>query len=237
MNVTRVRRLVRARLWLRGALALAFVSCLPGHTAAAAPPAAEGDDAIASQHFPSRLIDESVEHSRRGGAEPFKAYTYLTADLEASGKSDLIVAAYTNGFSAAILVLRKRDGDVVIADEPRLRLLFGVFPSLQLLDLDADKRPEVIISFTSARGPAAAWVFKWNGNDLDLIGPAEVDEAGDPSTVLRDPDFEDLDGDGILEIINPPEMGSVRKRGVGIIGSAEVFKLEGKHYVRSGTLK
>ncbi len=155
MKVTRVRRLVRARFWVRGALALAFVSCLLGHTAAAAPSDAEGDDVIASQFFPSRLIDESIEHRRRGGTEPFAAYSYVTADLEASGNSDLIVAAYTNGFSAAILVLRKRDGAVVIANEPRLRLLFGVFPSVQLLDLDADKRPEVIISFTSARGPAS----------------------------------------------------------------------------------
>ncbi|MBI2838489.1 MAG: VCBS repeat-containing protein, partial [Acidobacteria bacterium] len=79
------------------------------------------------------------------------------------------------------------------------------FPYVEPLDLDGDGAPEIVVSLSSARGREADWLFKWSGRGLRLIGPSTVDDDGDVSTVLGDADFVDINGDGFLEIINPPE--------------------------------
>jgi hypothetical protein len=89
-----------------------------------------------------------------------------------------------------------------------------------LIDLDNDNKPEIIVSFSSARGYTADWVFKWTGTDLNLVGPAVVDTNGDISTVLNEALFIDLDGDGILEIVNSALDTDV----------FEIFKFDGSHY-------
>ena len=194
------------------------------------------DEQIVRQFFPQRLLVESIEDFESGGPPPFEAFDFAIADLEGSGVAEFIVAAYTNGFSGAVRVLRKRNNSVFLVAEPDLPLLGGVFPKLELVDMDNDGRPEVIASFSSARGAAADWIFKWNLTTLDLIGPSSVDEEGNLSSVLSEADLVDLDGDGILEIVNPPQLGPLPRDEEELsIGGFEVFSLsEGRYtFLRS----
>lgn len=106
---------------------------------------------IVDQFFPETLIRESLEEFEQGGADPFKAFDFVAADLAGAGRTDFIVAAYTNGISAAIRVLQRQGSGFVLADEPNLPTLTGGFPEVKLLDLDRDKRPEIIASFLVMR--------------------------------------------------------------------------------------
>jgi hypothetical protein len=199
-------------------LFLTMLVSLVFHLIPAGSQAQQTDEEIAKQFFPQRLIDESAQDFAQGGPEPTQFLDFKVADLNGVGTNDFIVAAYTNGFSGAIRVLRKQGNTASIVSEPNLRLLSGIIPKVQLLDLDKDGRPEIIVSYSSARGPAADWVFKWNGTALNLIGPSVTDANGDVSTVLSEADFIDLNGDGILEIINPPQDSP---------GTFDVFTLDG----------
>ena len=161
---------------------------------------------IVKSFFPQKLRDESEQDFISGGPEPSEFFDFELGDLENTGSKDFIVAAYTNGFSGVIRVLRKRGDSFILADEPDLPLLGGVLPKVKLLNLDTEPRPEVIVSFSSARGPSSDWVFRWDGNTLNLVGPTITDENGDTSTILSEADFVDLDGDGVMEIVNPSSL-------------------------------
>lgn len=160
---------------------------------------------IVEQFFPPRLINESETDFQQGGPAPFRARAFELADLDGTGTANYIVAAYTNGFSAAIRVLRLQEGTAVLVSEPNLRLLSGIFPAVKLVDIENDGRPEVSVHFSSARGSLFDWVFRWTGTELRLIGPASVDEHGDVFTALVDSGFFDVDGDGTLEIVDYPD--------------------------------
>ncbi len=164
---------------------------------------------LVEQFFPQRLIDESEIDFRQGGPAPFRASEFVLADLDGVRKRNYIVAAYSNGFSGAILVLKQQNNTAVPVHEPNLRLLSGIFPGIQLIDINGDVKPEVAVSFSSARGPAFSWIFSWSGSELTLIGPSSTDEHGDVHTSIVDPDFVDIDGDGILDIVQGPADGPI----------------------------
>ena len=198
---------------------------------------AQTDEEIVNQFFPEFLIEESEEREAGGGPAPFRASAFGVADLNGTGE-EFIVAAYTNGFSAGIRVLRRQGTTTLLVDEPILRLLGGTFPFVKLIDLDNDGRPEVVTSFSSARGHLADWVFKWNGATLDLIGPSTVDEHGDVSTLLSEAGFRDLDGDGILEIINSPQQAPLAADEPELeLGPIDIFRFDGKRYVFSRSVE
>jgi hypothetical protein len=182
---------------------------------------------IAEQFFPQRLIDDSEARSQRGGPAPFRARAFKLADLDGTGTANYVVAAYTNGFLGAIRVLRLQDTTAIIVAEPNLRMLGGIFPAVELVDVENDGRPEVVIHFSSARASLFDWVFKWTGTELSLIGPASVDEHGDVFTALTDSDFFDVDGDGTLEIIKRSAETQTIK----------VYRFDGQKFNLSKTLK
>jgi hypothetical protein len=176
------------------------------------------------QFYPQRLSDESVADFQQGGPAPFRARAFELADLDGTGTANYIVAAYTNGFRAAIRVLKLQDSTAILVTEPNLRLLGGIFPAVKLVDIENDGRTEVAIYFSSARASTFDWVFKWTGTELRLIGPASVDEHGDVFTDLGDSGFFDVDGDGMLEIVQGP------------LDAAEVYKFDGQNFSLSKTL-
>jgi len=198
---------------------------------------AQTDAQLVEQFFPQALVDESQARFDRGGPPPFRTSAFKAADLNGSGTAEFLIAGYTNGFSATIRVLRKANNTASLVAEPNLPLLGGVDSQVELLDLDGDGRPEIIISFSSARGNWANWVFKWTGTTLNLMGPSGVDEEGDVSTLLANADFEDLDRDGKLEAINPPELSAPEIRNTAQdINKFEVFKLTNGQYTLMTTL-
>jgi hypothetical protein len=111
------------------------------------------------------------------------------------------VAAYTAAELASIRVLKVTDHFAALVDEPKLCPFGGDNPEVSLIDLDHSGNPAVLVSLVGgAEGVGMRWVFKWDGSALKSIGPGKDDE-GLPCTELHDPDFLDLDGDGILEIV------------------------------------
>jgi hypothetical protein len=189
---------------------------------------AQTDSQVVETFFPQRLIDESRRDYQRGGPLPFRTSAFVVADLDNDG-SPFIVAAYTNGFSGVVRVLERVDGTARLVHEPDLPALGGVFPSLRLLDFDHDGRAEVVVSCTSARGPTADWVFRWDGSRLALLGPTTRDALGVADTPLSNADFVDIDGDGILEVLNPTGADSGP-------GAWEVYRLEERTYVAGAFL-
>jgi hypothetical protein len=191
-----------------------------------------GDDALVAQFFPRPLIDESVSDFNSGGPPPFQTSNYVAADLDGTGIAQYLVAAYTNGFSAVARVIKKQGTTGSVVAEPPLPLMAGVYPFVDLVDLDGDGRPEVVITLTSAAGFDADWIFKWDGLNLNSIGPSEVGTDGNTSTILGDADFVDLNGNGILDIINPPE--PINLSDAPNTDPFTVFALSGGTYVSTG---
>lgn len=107
--------------------------------------------------------------------------------------------------SGAVAVLVKQGASAVELAAPRFPMMRGITPQVRVLDLDADRRPEVIVSFSSAQGASADWVLRWDGTTLKPMGPDYVDEEGYADTLLGEALFIDLDGDGVLEIVNSPD--------------------------------
>ena len=179
-----------------------------------------GDAEIVAAAYPQRLIDQYVADFQEGSAPPvtFQAFAPL---------GDVLVDAYTNGFTGAIRVIR-RDGSV--ADDPALRIS-GIVPKVETVNLDGTGGDEVIVSFSSPRGRDSQWVFSWNGTALQLIGPSATDENGVVYTTLIDGGWADLDGDGTLELYAPgPSDGNDGEPAPGPM-TLDVYRLSSGHYV------
>ena len=190
------------------------------------------EDSIVKQFFPQKLIAESNIDFAKGGPTPFQAFAYADADLNGTGTANFIVAAYSNGFCGAVLVLQKQGTSAAQVAAPSFPLMCGIYPSVTMLDVDNDGRPEAIVSFSSARGAGADWVLKWNGTTLRSIGPTSVDANGNIATLLSEAQFIDLDGDGTLEIISAPQSGPVLN-GKPVPGTLTVFGISNGMYQRS----
>jgi len=184
-----------------------------------------GDDTLVMQFYPSALTSESVADFGLGGPPPFTAYDYRYANLDGPGSQQYIVAAFSNGFSGRVAVLRKQGSSAMQVAAPDFPLMGGVRPTVALYDVEGDGKPEVLISFTAARGSSADWLLKWDGSTLRSIGPAVQDAQGNIATSLVEADFVDINGDGILEIINAPETTN---------GVFQVFKLSNGSYENAG---
>jgi hypothetical protein len=163
------------------------------------------DAVLVEQFFPERLTAESQKDFQQGGPEPSRFSAFVAADLNNTGKEDFLVAAYTNGFSAAVRVLKKQGGAATVVAEPALPLMAGVMAQVSLARLDSAPVPEIVVNFSSGAGGSSDWIFKWTGAELKVFGPTETDTNGNVFTVLNDAAFEDLTGDGIPEILDPPE--------------------------------
>ncbi len=110
-----------------------------------------------------------------------------------------LVAAYSNAHIGALRVIRMSGTPAVVADAPMQPAPAGNTPGLQLLDFNGDGTPEILFNLLT-RGNPSTWLLAWTGNGLQNIGPTTP--SGDAVlTNLRFPTFEDLNGDGLPEII------------------------------------
>jgi hypothetical protein len=188
---------------------------------------------LVQQFYPPSLVAESDAEFKAGGPALCQDLAFVEADLNGTGTKDFIVAAYTNCLSAVVRVLQKQGSSAILANEPHLPYMGGIDSQVTLIDLDNDGRPEVAVQFSSGRGAWTDWIFKWKGTALQVIGPTTTEADGNLETLLGDAVFIDLNGDGILEIIDPPEFNSVP------VGSDEpityaVFTMKNRIYVSSG---
>ncbi len=173
----------------------------------AVPSAAQSDatdKALVEQFVPQRILDAEADESGQSGLPLSERYGFVAVDLNGTGHQDYLVAVYvtTDAGSAALRVLKKTGGSAMVVQDFRL-CRGGSQPKLSLIDLDHSAVPEILAEL-GGRAQLIDWAFKWNGAALVTFGPTEPYQ-GSPCTDLQDASFIDLDGDGILEIVNAPE--------------------------------
>ncbi len=189
--------------------------------------------ALVEQFFPQRLSARDAEARAKYGGPSSRQSAFVAADLDRTGKPQYLVAAYTADEMAAIRVLKVTDNSAALVDEPNLCPFGGRDPEVSLINLDRSGNPAVLVSLLAGnRGEEMQWVFKWDGSALKSIGPGK-DDQGLSCTDLFDADFVDLDGDGILEIVN--SQGTSRwEIEAGAPETYEVYKLIEGAYKLSG---
>jgi hypothetical protein len=193
-------------------MALLSLVCL----ALAFPALAQTDDAIALQFYPELLRADALKFSD----EPVPpVYHHVRGDLTGAG-SQFLVVAYSNGRAGALRVIDVRATPVLVGENLSL---IGSMPKVELFDLDRDGRMEIIVLLAAMRTDFTS-LFKWTSSGLDLWGPTKTNHRGIERTVLPTIDYADLDGDGMLELIeeNDPESGILMKK---------VYRLSGGDYV------
>ncbi len=161
---------------------------------AALPAMAQSAATIATQFFPPALTAQTND-LRAKGLAPENTTAALDADLDGTGRADYVVAAYANGISATVRLLKRANTGATLVDEPP-GTFAGAHASLRLLDIDGDHKPEVLVRFSGPQARSADYVFQWRAGKLVVISPTR-----DGASVIGDAVYEDLDGDGKLDII------------------------------------
>jgi hypothetical protein len=166
-----------------------MIACLPSAAALA-----QSDDALAMQFYPTVLDDMFTANHEPGDAIP-RYVTTLRVDLAHTGTPDFLAAAYSNGKSSRLSVIQTTGTAHVIAQSQDFTMSGAGRPSLEAVDIDNDGIPEIAVHFSRA-----TWLYKFKNNSLILFGPSRQGSVC-PTTNLGDAYFADLDGDGVLEIL------------------------------------
>lgn len=204
----------------------ALVLLLPASSSAA-----EEDAEIVRQLFPQALIREARELPKDRGQSEFLASAFAPARLDGPEGPVSLVAAYANLLRGTIGVIRRSEGGAELVGEPTGLAFAGGVPRIEAIDLEGDGRPEVAAYFRLPSGRAEVWLLRWDGTHLTSIGPVVPgDDLGDGRTELCDAGFLDLDGDGRMEVLNPPYINA-RQLSLGEVDpargfAADVYRLE-----------
>jgi hypothetical protein len=173
----------------RAFVSLLFVSLL------ALPAAAQTDEELAMRFYPQRLDQIFIEnHSPE--TELTRNVRTLRVDLDRTGRTDYVAAVYSNGMAAELKVIK--DGAVVAAGNDPTMGGKGR-PTLDVVDIDNDGVPELVVGFWRA-----SWIYKYRNASLALFGPSRAGTSGVTSN-LGNATYLDLDGDGVLEILEQTE--------------------------------
>lgn len=151
--------------------------------------------AVASRFVPPSMARDSAEspHER-----PLRT-AVAKGKLDGSGKTYL-VAAYANSYGGSVRVLVPRPRGAYRLGGEASRGMAGDFAHVRLKDVDGDGLNEILVSFAGPRGPYSEWILKWDGKRLVDLTPT-VEDDGVITSAFASAIFEDLDGDGKLELI------------------------------------
>lgn len=202
-------------------LSLLFISSLSAQAAS--------DQELVDQFYPERLALEAKKIDPTMERES----DFELADLDRSGSKNYIIAAYSNTLSGAVRVLKKQGTTAVLVAEPNLPALSGFLPDIRLIDLDNDKIPEAIVSFSYASGNSSDWYFKWKSPNLEMIGPTATNSRGLVVTRLSNSSPVDLFGTGVLAIVDGPHESRPRPGSIGSNEAPKIYTLENGRYVYS----
>ncbi len=170
--------------------------------------------------FYPAALDGDFEATHAPGKPVTQIVAPLRIDLENSGTEDYLAVAYSNGLAAALRIIKGTSLDTaVLVAEAKERLLGGDGrPTVSAVDVENDGVPELVVGFARS-----SWLYKYKNGNLVLVGPSRSSEFGLQSD-LGDITFMDLDGDGILELLE-----IVRRPSTPYI----IFKLDGTgHFVQ-----
>ena len=196
----------RATVRLSGALFLAIFAWMPQPSTAQT---TDRDPDPVNRFFPQEVLDDF--QSNNPGDTPTRQTAFVAADLNGTGTAEFLVVVYAvQGLDnmALVRVLHIGNGSAVTAlpdcDDCSL---VGGSPAISQIDVDGSGRPEFLVETTSGvYGHPTQQVFRWNGTALESIGPFYVSSDGTRQPIAGENRFVDLDGDGQLEAINPPDV-------------------------------
>jgi hypothetical protein len=199
-------------------------------------PAQTADPDPINRWFPQEVLDDF--QSNNPGDTPTRQTAFVAADLNGTGTAEFLVVVYAvEGLDtkALVRVLHIGDGSTVtVLPDCDDCSLAGGSPEISQIDVDGSGRPEFLVATSSSvHGSPTQQVFRWNGTALELVGPSEVSSDGTRYPVLGENEFVDLDGDGMLEAINPPDVGSDIRAAGEEAHAFTVHKLAGGVYAKS----
>lgn len=158
------------------------------------------DRQIAMHFYPARL-DADFRENHSPSAPLTQIATPLRVDLDRTGNADYVAVAYSNGFSAALRVIK---GDslqtaIMVVEAGDQTMGGRGRPALYASDIDNDGTPELVVQF-----PRATWIYQFHSQSctLTLFGPTLATPNGVTSN-LGEVSLVDVDGDGVLEIVEP----------------------------------
>jgi hypothetical protein len=182
---------------------LSVASPVPDKVTVVPPLARERVRELVRQNFPAALLtDELKGVLLRTGALPSGRMDFRVGDLAHDGLREWVAAVYSDGVEARLQILR-REGDELFSLPDASAALMGKNPSVRLVDLLDDGGPEIVV-YLAENGGMATWIFRFNGRTLESIGPTARGVI--PRSLLVNAVFLDLDGDGVLELVNKAEM-------------------------------
>jgi hypothetical protein len=156
------------------------------------------DEQIAAAFIPPSLAAYAA-------ANPYLAdnpsQSILPIDLDHTGRNDYLAVAYGNVHIAFLRVIRK--GSIpTLAGDSLSAVECDSGPSLAAVDLDGDAKPELTLNCTVGnRGYRFSSIFKWTGAALLPLNPPS-ERRRDSWEPIDDPNFVDLDGNGVLAILS-----------------------------------
>ncbi len=162
---------------------------------------------------PSRLVQAAARLSDTVTVK------YTRADLDGSGAFQYLIAYYSMQNDAHGVYFRvfkdQPNGPILLGEQEDKRLHGGFGLSIQLVDINGDGIPELEVeSRLSAGDTIFREYFAWTGRSLhSVVGP------------LSDPELEDLDGDGVMELVSRNNDGTFN-----------IYKYNGADFVLAQTV-
>jgi hypothetical protein len=152
-------------------------------------------DSIVDHFFPQSLIELWNNHSPDS---PPKSSAYKLVALDGAGSPNYIAAAYDVGGAGAFRLLKLNGNNATLVAAPDVSMN-GFSPTVSLIDVDGDGKSEILVEFTTNGATRPAWIFQWANGALREITPDD-----DAFSEGEETNFADLDGDGVLELIEAP---------------------------------
>ncbi len=152
-------------------------------------------DSIVASLYPKRLSDGIARTKAAGYSDP---RTQAWAALTQSG--DVVAAAYASHGDGEVELIRiSGNSGTVISDFYTVGMGEDT-PSIQTVDLNGDGKLDFIVTFVDNQGrDNQSWVFLFDGSTMKSVTPTFGDGG---FSILTSPWFFDVDGDGVVELMD-----------------------------------
>ncbi len=142
------------------------------------------------------------EYGEFGSVVEKETYSYKRADLNHTGTTEYLIAAYNNEVNEKnkIVVWKETNGTFSKIFSSSFPGYYGYNQRIVLKDLDNDLKPEVFVYAMDGKG-CNNYIFKWDNNSLREIHPGESGTSlgGD---CQEDPNFEDVTANAYLDMVS-----------------------------------